>query len=323
MSKLDTNYIINLDLIKDRANSVMKFGLVDVETSDFYLMLYNNGTRIFDKNYIVTLCIVKPNGNFKNIELEPKESLKRYYCNLPDTLKNIPGEYVCQAVIFDNLTSEKKISKSKFKYSVDLDLASEMAGIIDEEEQESILTNILNRLLTLENPVEPYATQKHVDECVSTLTKEIDSIKVKDVEQDEKLNNVESKNIEQDSRLDVVENRLDNVATLIPTNTSQLTNDSDFATNANVDEKIANAQLDGRYVTKETGNASQITFADGQTFQAKLDAGTLKGEKGERGIQGLKGDKGDKGEQGVGIQSIVTYYRASSSSNGVTKEANN
>ena len=167
MSKLDTNYIINLDLIKDRANSVMKFGLVDVETSDFYLMLYNNGTRIFDKNYIVTLCIVKPNGNFKNIELEPKESLKRYYCNLPDTLKNIPGEYVCQVLIFDNLTGEKKISKSKFKYSVDLDLASEMAGVIDEEEQENILTDILNRLLTLENPVEPYATQKDVDEKIA------------------------------------------------------------------------------------------------------------------------------------------------------------
>ena len=65
------------------------------------------------------------------------------------------------------------------------------------------------------------------------------------------------------------------------------------------------------YVTKETGNANQITFADGQTFQTKLNNGTL------------KGDKGDKGEQGVGIQSIVTYYRASSSSNGVTKEANN
>ena len=31
------------------------------------------------------------------------------------------------------------------------------------------------------------------------------------------------------------------------------------------------------YVTKVTGNANQITFADGQTFQAKLDAGTLKG----------------------------------------------
>lgn len=55
------------------------------------------------------------------------------------------------------------------------------------------------------------------------------------------------------------------------------------------------------YVTKETGNASQITFADGQTFQAKLEAGTLKGDQGERGpqgIQGPKGDKGDSGEQG-------------------------
>ena len=78
MSKLDTNYIINLDLIKDRVNSVMNFCLVDVETSDFYLVLYNNGTRIFDKNYTVTLYVVKPNGNFKNIELEPKENLKKY-----------------------------------------------------------------------------------------------------------------------------------------------------------------------------------------------------------------------------------------------------
>lgn len=384
MSNLDTNYVVNLDLVKDRVNSVMKFGLADVETSDFYLGLHNNGTRVFDKDYIVMLYIVKPNGNFRNIELEPKVGLKKYYCNLPDSLKNIPGEYVCQVIIFDNLTNEKKISKSKFKYSVDVDLVSEMAGIIDEEEQENILTDILNRLLTLENPVEPYATQKHVDESVSALTKEIDTIKVKDVvqdeklvdiesknteqdnrltsieakdvgqdgrldslenrvdgidekiidtiepsldnhvnridaleakdiahesrmtnieakntEQDEKLNNVESKNIEQDSRLDVAENRLDNVATLIPTKTSQLTNDSDFATNANIDEKIANAQLDGRYVTKETGNASQITFEDGQTFQAKLDAGVLKGEKGDQGLQGVQGEQGIQGIQGL------------------------
>ena len=52
------------------------------------------------------------------------------------------------------------------------------------------------------------------------------------------------------------------------------------------------------YVTKETGNANQITFADGQTFQAKLDAGTLKGEKGDRGPQGIQGIQGEKGEKG-------------------------
>lgn len=166
-NKLDTRYIIYLDLIKDIKNKIMDFNLSDVETSDFFVGLYNNGSRVFDKDYIVTLYIVKPNGTFRNIKLEPKEGLKKYYCNLPDTLKNIAGEYVCQVMVFDNLTGEKKISKSKFKYSVSVDLASEMAGIIDEEEQESILTNVLNRLLTLENPVEPYATQKDVDEKIA------------------------------------------------------------------------------------------------------------------------------------------------------------
>ena len=97
----------------------------------------------------------------------------------------------------------------------------------------------------------------------------------------------------------------------IPTKTSQLENDSDYATITQVNQAIDNAQLGGGgevdlsgYVTKETGNANQITFADGQTFQAKLDNGTLKGEKGDKGeqgiqgIQGLKGDKGEKGDKG-------------------------
>ena len=121
-----------------------------------------------------------------------------------------------------------------------------------------------------------------------------------------------------------IKNKPTNLATIddipvVPTKTSELTNDSDFVNSTFVSNKIAEAQLGGDggavdlsgYVTKETGNADQITFSDGQTFQAKLNAGILKGEK------------GDPGEQGVGIQSIVTYYRASSSSSGVTKEANN
>ena len=103
----------------------------------------------------------------------------------------------------------------------------------------------------------------------------------------------------------------------IPTKTSELTNDSDYVNSTYVNNKIAEASLSGgevdlsRYVTKETGNANQITFADGQSFQDKLDNGTLKGEKGdqgergEQGLQGIKGDKGDKGDKGErGLQGI-------------------
>lgn len=59
------------------------------------------------------------------------------------------------------------------------------------------------------------------------------------------------------------------------------------------------------YVTKEIGNANQITFSDGQTFQAKLNAGTLKGEKGDTGATGAKGDKGDPGSTEASGVSIV------------------
>ena len=99
----------------------------------------------------------------------------------------------------------------------------------------------------------------------------------------------------------------------VPTNVSEFTNDANYASETFVTNKITEAQLGGGsgsvdlsgYVTKETGNANQITFADGQTFQAKLDNGTLKGDKGDQGLpgeqgpQGIQGDKGDPGEKGA------------------------
>ena len=50
--------------------------------------------------------------------------------------------------------------------------------------------------------------------------------------------------------------------------------------------------------------ASQVKFADGQTFQQKLNAGTLKGEKGDTGAQGPAGAAGPKGDTGAKITSI-------------------
>ena len=107
----------------------------------------------------------------------------------------------------------------------------------------------------------------------------------------------------------------------IPTKTSQLTNDSGFitsipsdyvteselnakgyATEDFVTDSINQASVSGGYVHPTTHPASMIVFTDGETFQNKLDAGTLKGEKGdtgEQGPQGLKGEKGEKGSDGL------------------------
>ena len=52
------------------------------------------------------------------------------------------------------------------------------------------------------------------------------------------------------------------------------------------------------YTHPSTHNADMILFSDGETFQAKLDKGTLKGETGPQGPQGPKGDTGATGVQG-------------------------
>ncbi|MFI3210922.1 MAG: hypothetical protein R3Y64_07725 [Peptostreptococcaceae bacterium] len=69
-------------------------------------------------------------------------------------------------------------------------------------------------------------------------------------------------------------------------------------------------------------SADSVTFADGETFQNKLDSGALKGDKGnagakgdqgEQGIQGPKGDtgatgaKGEKGDVGAPFQIKKIY----------------
>lgn len=54
-------------------------------------------------------------------------------------------------------------------------------------------------------------------------------------------------------------------------------------------------------------SADSVTFADGETFQQKLNLGKLKGDKGDKGdtgaagAQGIQGVKGDKGDPGINL----------------------
>ena len=87
-----------------------------------------------------------------------------------------------------------------------------------------------------------------------------------------------------------------------------------LATETFVTNKIAEASLGGGevdlsgYATKaelnnkanknHTHSAEEVTFLDGQTFQEKLNSGTLTGPKGEKGETGLTGPQGEVGPQG-------------------------
>ena len=162
---------------------------------------------------------------------------------------------------------------------------------IEDAAARSSIENIINNLVNPEN----YATKTELNNKVDKVTNK--GLSTNDLTDELKSQYNIAYTHSQTNHFDGNYNNL--------TNKPNIPSINGLATETFVTNKIAEAQLNegevdlSGYVTKKTGNADQITFSDGQTFQAKLNAGTLKGPKGDTGAQGLKGDKGDKGDTGA------------------------
>ena len=328
MSDLDKKYTIRLDLINNIQNEKMRFSLSDNETSDFYIKITKSMISIDLADKVVSLYVVKPNKNVVHTTVTLYTKCKKanvFYCDLPNNFKNIKGSYYAQILIEDIITGEKVVTPSKFSYTVESDIISEESGIIDTEENKNILDSILSDLTELKankitiNDASASATTVYSGNKIEKIKEELSSqISAIGGSGGSGYTHPATHPASMITGLSTIATSgnyedLTNKPT-IPNKTSQLTNDSNFVNSTYVNNKIAEASLSGGevdlsgYVTRETGNADQITFSDGQTFQAKLEAGMLKGDKGEKGDpgekgiqgeQGPKGDKGDTGEQGI------------------------
>lgn len=118
---LDKRYkAMKLDLISDKEdNLLMKFSLSDNQTSDFYINITRDDSKINLSDYKTTLYIETPNKEILKKELtEYDETSNLYYCNLETEYKNTVGEYHCQIMIEDEHTNERIIPLNDFKYKV-------------------------------------------------------------------------------------------------------------------------------------------------------------------------------------------------------------
>ena len=312
------------------------------------------------ENFRIKANILKPNKSVKEVDgrlVNETESIFEF--NLPEDCINLSGagkiEFEVSATIEDK---EESITSFSTKFRVFPSILTELNETIEDSSDYPIIKELLDELLYLKESGQIGHTHDNLTtlnritkEKVNSWDNKLDTIPSEYITETE----LNSKNYATKDELHTHNNKtiIDNLndtkvnnwdtaydhsqslhfsgnyndltnKPTIPSNTSDLTNDSGYATETYVTSKIAEASLSGGevdlsgYVTKETGNADQITFDDGQTFQAKLDNGTLKGEKGDKGDkgdqgaqgpqgeQGLKGDKGDKGDQGdPGIQGEI------------------
>ena len=171
----------------------------------------------------------------------------------------------------------------------------------------SQITNIKTRTDNIINDTSATTTSTYSSSKIERIKSDIDSqIEAIETQTDNIINDTtpSASTTYSSDKIESIEDDLDSRITIIETQDNSEIDDSKASTSTTYSsDKIEEIKEDlssqieaisgsidlSGYVTKTTGNASQITFSDGQTFQAKLDAGTLKGEKGDQGEPGPSG----------------------------------
>lgn len=162
---LNRKYNLKLDLQFRCNNSNMEFNQFDKNTSDFFMQINRSGKEIDLSKALVTLMVIKPNGNVDSQFLEVGKD--GVYANLKPSLKNIPGDYQCKAIV--TIKDETVIPDQVFTYTVNEDrfLASFNSNMATNDNY-TLLTDILGRLSTIETDEQ----QRQINEAERIISEE-------------------------------------------------------------------------------------------------------------------------------------------------------
>lgn len=144
---MDRKYNLKLDLLFRCNNSTMKFDEFDKNTSDFFIRITRGNELIDISNAIVTLVVIKPDNSVDAQFVEIRDN--NVYCDLKPSMKNQVGKYEAiasivmndETAITDTITYE--VTENKFLRQLNSKVVS--------EERFTILTDMINRLSSIEN----------------------------------------------------------------------------------------------------------------------------------------------------------------------------
>lgn len=162
---LNRKYNLKLDLQFRCNNSNMEFNQFDKNTSDFFMQINRSGKEIDLSKALVTLMVIKPNGNVDSQFLEVGKD--GVYANLKPSLKNVPGDYQCKAIV--TIKDETVIPDQVFTYTVNEDkFLTAFNQNMTSNDDYALVTDILGRLSTIETDEQ----QRQINEAERILSEE-------------------------------------------------------------------------------------------------------------------------------------------------------
>ena len=143
---MNRKYNLKLDLQFRCNNQIMKFDKFDNNTSDFFIKITNAGELFEVEKAIVVLASIKPSGKVVSQFIEVKNGI--LYADLKADMKNEAGKYTAQAML---ILEDERVVTNTITYEVtESSIISAFIEDAKEQEEYTLLTDILNRLSTIE-----------------------------------------------------------------------------------------------------------------------------------------------------------------------------
>ena len=280
---MNKKYNLKLDLQFRCNNSIMKFNQFDNNTSDFFMRITNGGNLVDIEKAIVVLATIKPSGKVSSQFIEVKNGL--VYADLKPNMKDEIGTYTAKAML---ILEDERVVTDSISYKVEEDkIFSLLNGTVEDTEDFTLLTDMLNRLSTIEinetNREDNFNNIKEQFEIIKNNHNELVTTQT-----DKKVIELLDPVINQvNTKIDEVDNKISEVNDFVKAKEIEI--------NENLDEntkKINDKIIDIDYKTLVNTNKVDVAISK---IPPKSE---LIGPQGPQGVQGPKGDKGDIGPQG-------------------------
>ena len=175
MRNINKDYLIQIDVKAATVNvpGDMSFFITDVKTCNIFAQLVINESKsdLVKKyapieeaaNYKLTLRIIKPNGEPKEIEFTILNELDAFfYIDLTDEYKDHIGKYRCELFV-DCLVNDEleRMTTREFTYEILPSIYNDLDGVIEKDPDYPLVDRILSDLEAVD--LTKYATNESVD----------------------------------------------------------------------------------------------------------------------------------------------------------------
>lgn len=156
----------------------MNFYITDKRTCNIYCQLkYDASTNSLIKNqqevdnaedFVITMRIIKPNNEPKELEFEFLDQPAMFYVSLTDEYKDYVGTYKCELFVdcYVNGILER-ITTSSFSYKVNASIMNNLDDVIEKDPDYPLVDEILEKLDTVN--LDNYATKEYVEEAIADI----------------------------------------------------------------------------------------------------------------------------------------------------------